>query len=282
MKIHIVNIGLAGFFDRKSDIIYGLFHSLSSLGHEVSIGQNTFEPGWLNLVVGSDVISNNASAVDTIIKSKYDYAIYEVENFNGVTINYLKDFNLESYERLLRHAKFVITPYKYNLTSIQQTCANATPVEYVKWGFHERMIDENINRCGRYKYQALFFGLMKGTRIQKGKLLKNHFESKIQFIDENMPFTIRAFYISACKFGLALSYGKTDNFVNPFRIMCMLANGMPVLADHIIDEDGYLDWCETYNHSNLVNAIENHRSNQKEIADCCHANRLADGLKNLF
>lgn len=282
MKIHIANIGLTGFFDRKSDIIYGLFHALSSLGHDVSVGHNTFESHRLNLIIGSDIISNHTSMIDALARSKYDYTIYEVENFNGLTINYLKEFNLENYERLLRHAKFVITPYKYNLPSLKQICTKNTPVEYVKWGFHDRMVDENINRSGTYKYQALFFGLLKGTRIEKCNFLAEHFGKNIQFIDDKMPFTIRAYYISACKIGLSLSYGKNDNFVNPFRIMCMLANGMPVLADHSVDQDGYLDWCENHNYSNLAEAVESHYPNQKEVEDRCHANRLIDELKRLF
>ncbi len=115
MKINIANIGPKDYFDRKSDIIYGLFHALNSIGHETSIIQNQLAKG-LNLIIGSDVLAGRLqSAVQQLISLNTDYVIYEVENFNGSTVNYYKNFKLENYKRLLRNAKFICKPYLHNV-----------------------------------------------------------------------------------------------------------------------------------------------------------------------
>ena len=110
-----------------------------------------------------------------------------------------------------------------------------------------------------------FFGLIKGTRVEKFNNLKQQYGKRVQFIDQTLPFTIRDYFMSDCKFGLSLSYGNTDDFVNPFRIMSMIANGMPVLADHEIDGDDYLNLCESYDFSELLNEIESRKICSTEL-----------------
>lgn len=282
MKIHIANLGLPEFFDRKSDIIYGLYHALQSLGHNVTLGHNSLETKVLNLIIGSDIISGDTDATLSLRKNGCDYVIYEVENYNGATVNYRDNFNLDNYKTILRHAKSVITPYKYNLKALQTTCDGSTPVHYAKWGFHESMIRPNIIRNGSFKHSALFFGLLKGTRIEKLNALKERYGKSVQFIDQTLPFTIRDYFMSDSKFGLSLSYGDTDDFVNPFRIMSMIANGMPVLADHKIDEDDYLNLCERFDFSELINVVENKTFCSTELEEKCRSLNLADNLRGIL
>jgi hypothetical protein len=282
MKIHIANFGLAALFDRKSDIIYGLYHSLKSLSHEVTLGQNTLETKALNLIIGSDIIAGDTDAILTLIRSKCDYTIYEVENYNGVTINYRDNFNLENYQTLLRNAVSIITPYKYNLRALETTCRGITPVHYARWGFHESMVKDNINRQKSFKYDALFFGLAKGSRAEKLYLLKERYGKGMQLVNNELPFTIRDYFMSECRFGLTLSYGNTDDFVNPFRIMSMVANNMPVLADHQADEDGYLKLCEQYDFDGLLDAIENLSTTSNDLIEKSRSIRLEDNLRGLL
>ena len=101
MNIHIANLGLPEFFDRKSDIIYGLYHALSSLGHEVTLGHNSLETKMLNIIIGSDIIAGDRDATHSLQKNGCDYVIYEVENYNGTTINYRDNFNLDNYKTIL-------------------------------------------------------------------------------------------------------------------------------------------------------------------------------------
>ena len=282
MKIHIANLGLAEFFDRKSDIIYGLYHALQSLGHNVTLGHNSLETKTLNIIIGSDIIAGDADATHSLQKNGCDYVIYEVENYNGTTINYRDNFNLDNYKTILRHAKSIITPYRYNIKALEATCDGAVPVHYAKWGFHESMIRQNIHRNKSFKYDALFFGLIKGTRVEKFNALKQQYGKRVQFIDQTLPFTIRDYFMSDCKFGLSLSYGNTDDFVNPFRIMSMIANGMPVLADHKIDADGYLNLCERYEFSELLNEIENKMICSTELKEKCRSLDLTDNLRGIL
>ena len=282
MQIHISNLGPLEFFDRKSDIIYGLYHAFRTLGHNVTVGHNKLEAKALNIIIGSDVISGDAEATWSLKKNSCDYVIYEVENYNGKTINYRDSFKHENYQILLRNAKSVITPYKYNLRALQTTCDGSTPVHYAKWGFHESMVRENINRTGSFKHSALFFGLIKGSRVKKVTALSEKYGKDIQFINQTLPFTIRDYFMSDCRFGLSLSYGETDDFVNPFRIMSMVANGMPVLADHQIDEDNYLDLCEAFEFDELLNVIPEQSSCSTGLLEKCRSIDLADNLRGVL
>jgi hypothetical protein len=282
MKIHIANLGLPEFFDRKSDIIYGLFHALTSLGHCVTIGHNSIEGKRLNIIIGSDIIAGDHFVTHSLTSNNCDYIIYEVENFNGNTINYRKDFNLENYQLLLRKAQLVITPYSYNLRALRAFCGAETPIEYAKWGFHQNMVNPNIDRNREFIHDALFFGLVKGTRFEKCDQLNLRFGNRVQLIDEKLPFTIRDYYISSCKYGLSLSYGQTDDFVNPFRIMGMLANGMPVLADHEKDADGYLDLCETVSFENMLDLIELGSFDVDLTLEKRHSQNLTDNLRGIL
>ena len=281
MKIHIANLGLLEFFDRKSDIIYGLYHSLRSLGHEVTLGQNRLETKALNIIIGSDIIAGDTDAT-LCLQNKCDYIVYEVENYNGSTINYRNKFDLENYQNLLRNAISVITPYKYNVRALETTCGGTTPVHYAKWGFHESMVRDNISRQKSFKYDALFFGLIKGTRTEKLNSLKERYGNGMQLVDHELPFTIRDYFMSECRLGLTLSYGSTDDFVNPFRIMSMVANNMPVLADHEKDEDGYLELCEQYDFNGLLDAIENLRTSSVDLIEKSRLIRLDENLKGLL
>ena len=63
---------------------------------------------------------------------------------------------IDNYKTILRHAKSIITPYRYNIKALEATCDGAVPVHYAKWGFHESMIRQNIHRNRSFKHDALF------------------------------------------------------------------------------------------------------------------------------
>ena len=281
MRIHIVNLGMSGFFDRKSDILYGLYHVLQDLGNSVSIGQNIFEKRALNLLIGSDIICNDVEAIRTVLRNNIDYAVYEVENFNGITINYRTKLDLNGYKEIIQNARFTITPYFYNLKALEGITEQGKVV-YAKWGFCEHMVSNNIVRSTEFLYDSLFFGLLKGDRISKAERIKSKFGDKAVFIGADDPFTIRDYYISTSKFGLSLSYGMTDNFVNPFRLYHMVANGMPVIADHTEDMDGYLHLCETSESEELIEQISGSLPTKKEITEKCRVESLAANLRGIF
>ena len=165
MRINIANLGLTDFFLRKSDIIYGLYHSLVDLGHDVIVSHNQLNGKSLNLIIGSDIISGDASAIEKLMQPGVEYAIYEVENFNGSTINYIPNFAIHNYLTLLEGAKFIITPYHHNLSSLAAVCGEEK-VQYAKWGYHPSMKSNNIVRGTTFEFDALFWP-HKGTRCQK-------------------------------------------------------------------------------------------------------------------
>ena len=269
------------FFDRKSDIIYVLFSALTEMGHSTSISHNHIEGSALNIIIGSDIICGEPNALNSLLNSGADYAIFEVENFNGSTINYRKNFDLKGYAVLLEKSKFCFTPYLYNIPQLNNIMGSEK-VAYTKWGFHKSMICNRIDRNGDYFFETFFYGLIKATRVEKIDALKNKFGSRFSVIDQTNPFTIRDYYISKAKVGLSLSYGEIDNFVNPFRLYHMTANGMPVLSDHSQDADGYASLSENTTFDTLMESINDFQPNPKLLVERCRSETLTESLSLCF
>ena len=155
-------------------------------------------------------------------------------------------------------------------------------VVYTKWGFHESMICNRIDRSGDYFYWTSFYGLIKATREAKIDALKKKFGRQFAVIDQNQPFTIRDYHISKSKIGLSLSYGDTDNFVNPFRLYHMTANGMPVLSDHSEDADNYLHLCNNFEFDTMIEEIEAFQPDEHVLSDMCRSEKLSKNLRLCF
>ena len=281
MRINIVNLGLDEFFDRKSDIIYVLFSALTEMGHSTSISHNHIDGSALNIIIGSDIICGDPNALNSLIKSGADYAIFEVENFNGKTINYRKNFDLNGYTTLLEKSKFCFTPYLYNIPKLSNIMGSEKVV-YTKWGFHKSMISNRIDRNGEYFFETFFYGLIKATRVEKIDALKDKFGSRFSFVDQTHPFTMRDYYISKSKVGLSLSYGNVDNFINPFRIYHMIANGMPVFSDHFEDADGYRHLCNNFTFDVMIERIRSDQINENILNDVCRSENLITNLRVCF
>lgn len=280
-KINIVHLGLPEFFDRKSDIIYGLYYALRSLGLDTSITHNEFNCKSLNLLIGSDIIAGDNNAMSQLILSQADYVIYEVENYNGKTINYRTNFNLANYKNLLSNARMVITPYLHNIQHLRDDVGKEK-VAYIKWGFHENMIRSDIQRTDGHEYDALFIGLVKGDRQKKLTSLMQDSRIKVRTLTATEPFTMRDYAVASSKFGLSLSYGNTDDFVNPFRLCYMAANGMQVLGDHLKDDDGYMEMCEFVSFEQISKRLCGSSPNPKDIVEKCRLSDLANNLKEVF
>ena len=155
-------------------------------------------------------------------------------------------------------------------------------VAYTKWGFHSSMICNRIDRNGDYFYETFFYGLIKATRVPKINALKNKFGSQFVVIDQKLPFTIRDYFISKSKVGLSLSYGDIDNFVNPFRLYHMVANGMPVLSDHSEDADGYLHLCNNFEFDWMIEEISAFQSDDNTLSELCRSEDLVRNLRVCF
>ena len=281
MRINLVNLGLDEFFDRKSDIIYVLFSALTEIGHSTSISHNHIEGSALNIIIGSDIICGEPAALNSLLNSGADYAIFEVENFNGKTINYRKEFDLRGYTTLIEKSKFCFTPYLYNISKLGDIVGSDS-VAYTKWGFHKSMICNRIDRNSDYFYDTFFYGLIKGTRVPKIDVLKKKFGPQFGVIGPTHPFTIRDYFLSKSKVGLSLSYGDTDNFVNPFRLYHMTANGMPVFSDHDEDADGYLHLCNNFQFDAMIEEIESFQPNRNVLSELCRSENLIKNLRLCF
>lgn len=277
MKINIANIGTLEWLNFKSDISYGLYHGLSALGHDVGMTINEFASDRLNLIIGADFIVTRDDLIEAL-KPGIDFAIYEVEYFNGSSINFRHFFKIDAYGDLVQRAQFLMTPYQVNVQSYQDFGAN-TDIRYTPWGFYPELLSSNVKRQESFDYDALFFGLLKGLRKSKMAALEAQLGSKVKVMGRDDPQTFKDYFMSCSKWGVSLAYGQREKFVNPFRLYQMAANGMPVLADNTVDDDGYTQICERVSFDGLLAAVTGPLPDMSNLAERVKARSLSDTLR---
>jgi hypothetical protein len=281
MKINITNIGNKEWMDFKSDISFGLYYALKELGHDVTMSVNQFILEKLNIIIGADFLVNDTKTVEQIISSKLEYVIYEVEKFDDFKINDRENFNTQSYRTLLEASKFIVTPYLFNFKSYARYF-DSEKINYARWGFHESMVNKNISRSNNFEFNGLFFGLLKGLRLEKMRSLATNKNTNIKFIGRDDPLLFKDYYISSCKWGLNLSYGDTEKFINPFRLYSMGSNGMPILADGGQDNDDYLSLCKIADISDFESYLFQDVERSSDIIEQFRQIKLRDSLKDIF
>jgi hypothetical protein len=278
MKIAITHVGSNEWFNYKSEIIYGLYHTLRRLGYDVEINHNNFSENCHNLIIGADWLANNSMS-GKLVKSKISYSIYEVEAYDGITINHRENFDNLAYQELIDHSEFVITPYKYNLMSYSKAGFSGKTV-YCPWGFYDELIDPNLTRIMEKKFDAIFFGMLKGDR--KIKIEKWRDDFKIKHVGPGEPFSMRSYFINSARYALSLSYGSSEHFINPFRIIYLLSNGVDVLSDSLEDDDGYLNGVRIFDEINFKDIISANPRFSNHLLEIVRDKKLIDSLGLVF
>ena len=278
-KYNISHIGTSEWFNYKQEIIFGLFHALRSLGKDVVISHNNIDPNRINIIIGADWLVQDKGFED-FISGKIKYVVFEVEAFDGSTINNRSGFNINNYRRLIENAISVITPYKYNLDTLRKI-KDSNTVQYLKWGFFEEIIDPNIVRDQSRHYRGVFFGLLKGARMEKARALQGVLGGKISFLGREHPHLFRASILSNSEYAISLSYGANEKFVNPFRLYYLYSNGINVISDNPVDIDGYLELSISVSHENLAEALFVQPKGEKELIQIARINELKINIKVL-
>jgi len=278
-KYNISHIGTSEWFNYKQEIIFGLFHALRSLGKDVVISHNNLDPNRINIIIGADWLVQDKGFND-FIDGKIKYIIFEVEAFDGSTINNRSEFNVNNYRRLIENAISVITPYQYNLDTLKKII-HPDRVQYLKWGFFEELIDPNIVRDQPRNYRGAFFGLLKGERLDKARSLQTVFGGKIAFLGREHPHLYRASILSNSEYAISLSYGITEKFVNPFRLYYLYANGIQVLSDNKVDTDGYLCLSISVDNSQLAEFLMLQPQGEHELKQNARLNHLKSNIKTI-
>lgn len=281
MQINIANIGNKDWIDFKSDISYGLYYALKDLSHDVTITINELVYNKLNIILGADFLAGDIKIINQVVKSNLEYVIYEVEKFEDFRINDRSNFNSQSYRLLTESAKFIVTPYLFNLKSYSRYF-DSEKIHYARWGFHESMINNNILRSNNFEFHGLFYGLLKGLRLEKMRVLAANKHTKIKFVGRDDPKLFKDYFISSCKWGLNLSYGDTEKFINPFRLYGMGANGMPILADGGRDDDDYLSLCNIADISDFELYLCQDVASSSDVTEQFRQIKLKDSLKDIF
>ena len=281
MKVNICNLGNKEWLDFKADISFGLYFALKDLKFDVEMSVNELKQGRLNILLGADFLAGDEKAVQQFLNAKVDYVIYEVENFDGKTINNRPNFNILNYKALIERAAFIVTPYRKNIGPYQAIVASER-VKYARWGFYEQLRSERIERGRCFEFDALYFGMLKGDRMQKLRYLLEVKKSKVKVLSRSDPLALRDYYVSACRWGLNISYGNAEKFTNPFRLYYMAANGMPILSDLCTDDDGYLELCEVSDFSVFADRMLDSEVDIKSLLERCRVNLLADNLRDVF
>lgn len=279
MNINIAHIGSNDWFNYKSEIIYGLYHCLKRLGHEVSISHNNFDAKRHNIIIGADWLAED-SHTQKLTSANIEYSIYEVEAYDGDTINHRANFNSVAYRQLIDKAVAVITPYRYNFDSYAQAGHQAKTL-YCPWGYYDEMIDPNIVKSGAFVFDGVFFGLAKGIRAQTLSSLSKQ-GANIALVDTKSPHLIRSYYLSTSKYGLVLTSGDQEHFVNPFRVFHLLANGIPVLSDNECDGDSYLMHSKCIHRSELYDALKSDNGDESGLEALRSTFDLTKNLSLIF
>lgn len=254
MKYNLTNIGPKEWLDYKHDITMGLFYSIRGLGHDIDLTFHEFSRNRLNIIIGADFLANSRNAIDHLIKNKIDYVIFETEYFDGKSLNKRNGFDAESYTTLLENSKFILTPYKI-MAEYYANIFDKDQVHYTPWGYYEQITQKNSFRPIEKKFDAIFFGLLKGERKMKMAEISKDARISVKALTNQDPSSFQKYFIEASKYGLSLSYGPSERFVNPFRIYNMLANGLQVFSDSTKDDDGYLSDCTVCDFGNVVDEI---------------------------
>lgn len=281
MKINIANLGSKEWVDFKADISFGLLSALKSIGHDVTMSTNYFEKTALNMIIGSDFLSGMPNILQPLIRSQYDYAVFEVEAFDGVTVNQRQDFPLGNYQALLLNARHIFTPYRYNLQALGQSDWREK-LHYVRWGYFPELQDDRMRRKTSFAHDGLFFGLAKGARVEKLKSLQTSKLLSVATLGRQDPMMMRQYYIAHCRWGLNLSSGGSECFSNPFRLYAMAANDMPILSDPGPDADGYLALCEIAEFHDFEQRLLEPEPDLKGLRDRVMERRLADEWRGLL
>lgn len=236
-KYAICHIGPSKWYDFKVEAIHGLYFSLLRLGKDVTIEHNRLDKSRLNILIGADFLVENKESANNVIRQGFNYVIFEIEKFDGKSINSRQHFNIELYLSLIQSAQFVITPYKYNVKSYE-AAGFSEKIRYLKWGLFPELVIPGRTFKEEKIWDACFFGLPKGARKQTLDELST--KIKLKVLGPQDPIHHRNYVIARSRYGLSLNYGPEEVFVNPFRIFLFLANNVPVLSDSKNDEDDYL------------------------------------------
>lgn len=280
MNYNIVNVGNSEWFNFKSDIIYGLYHSLIRRGHDVTISHNRFARRT-NIIIGADFLANDPEKVDDLRRNHVDYIIYEIECFDGKTINHRKAFNVSNYKKLIFSSRYVVTPYKANLASYKKAGYPGS-ILYARWGHFPELSNPNISRVAGEEFHGVFYGLAKGDRQQKLASLQASNSIKVAVLGRLDPHMLREYSLSSARWGLSLSYGAQEAFVNPFRLYYMSANGVAVLCDSTRDEDGYLSIAEYVEFDAMEDRLLGAPPSAGRVIERASAESLFENLKDVF
>jgi hypothetical protein len=280
MKINIAHLGPNEWFNFKSEIIYGLFHTLSDLGHDVVVTHNQLDKFRLNILIGADWLAKSEN-LKFINENSVDYFIYEVEAVVNGTINHRSDFDMHSYLEIIDRAKLIFTPYRFNQKAYQDLGFEDKTI-YAKWGYYSEIIDLNIRRDINRDYLGIFFGLLKGDRKDKLQTLQANMPGKIAVIGPNQPHMMRAYYLSKSEYALSLSYGESEHFINPFRLQYLTSNGIPVISDSLNDQDHYLNLTIKVFGSAIEQALKEKPMELEKVIEMSKSEKLIDQIRPIF
>ena len=276
----ICHVGPSKWYDYKIEAINGLYFSLLRLGKDVTIEHNRLDKSRLNLLIGADFLVANKNATSQILQGGFDYAIFEIEKFDGISINSRKGFDIELYLSLIASAKFVFTPYMYNIKSYG-TAGFGAKIRYLRWGFYPELVIPGRTFKEEKVWDACFFGLAKGKRKETIEDLSK--KIKLKVLGPQDPIHLRNYVLARSRYGLSLHYGPEEAFVNPFRIGLFLANRVTVLSDSKIDDDGYLSPTTSVDSEDILfSKMKSYFLKVRKVSEATEDHQLLYSLRDLL
>ncbi len=282
MRINIVHVGSVQWFNFKSDIISGLYCALCDLGHEVAVTHNRVDPSQFNIIIGADWVQTK-ELVAQFANIPGGFAIFEIEHLRDSTVNNRTNFNWDLYLELTDAASFVFSPYLLNGSAFDKH-GFGNKFAHFKWGFYPELVDARYRSDQKKAYVCCFVGMAKGSRLTVLEAFFRRYGEQFQLVTISDPYCLKDFKLMQSRWGLSLK-NEADpvESINPFRIFHHLANGLPVLANHKDDPDGYSDFVVHQPTDSIVEFAGNDFTDRrKHWEDLARSSLLTDNLRPIF
>lgn len=282
MLINIAHLGSDPWFNYKSDIISGLYCALVGLGHDVVVTHNRIDPSRFNILLGADWVQSTA-LVQQFREIPRGFAVFEVEHLKNDTVNSRTNFNWGLYLELIDAAAFVFSPYTLNGLAYAKHGYGGKFASF-KWGFYPELVDPRYKGGMRKVYACCFVGMAKGSRQALLQAFAKRYGEEFQLVTTSDPFCLKDFKLMQSRWGLSLR-NELDRVesINPFRIFHHLANGIPVLANHREDPDGYSEFAVFQPTESIVEFASIDQSGRRQQwEELARHSLLIENLKPVF
>ena len=218
------------------DPIRLLLYTLEDLGHDVVVNKDIFMKDRINIVVIGTRLSE--VAIDTLIKHKVPYVIYQTEVFSDKGLNYQPIINIEQtlewqrvYLKFLRGALMIWECFDFNQEYLQKIGIESHLIYH---GYHRLL--EGQPKKQDLDIDVVFFGTRTPYREQVLKTIKQRGIS-LMVLQHDGPL-FRDEVLRRAKINLSIrANDETMSHLPHFRVFTGLYHNTMTVSEHAKGQD---------------------------------------------